>query len=140
MSIYTRGNTYNEAGMYINNYQCCGNLVADPDLRDHNGNPYAKFTIALNKPKQERPIYIDCIAWSNIGAAIGEFCRKGQEVYLSGEIDIKSYNDSKGVTRKSTSLKVREFSAGRSPRAGMDPSPTVSVPKPGRPWVSQRRE
>ncbi len=126
--------------MYINNYQCCGNLVADPDLRDHNGNPYAKFTVALNKPKQERPIYIDCIAWSNIGAAIAEFCRKGQEVYLCGEIDVGSYVDSNNVTRKSISLKVREFSVGRSPRADADPNPAAVVPKPRRPWVSQSRE
>ena len=126
--------------MYINNYQCCGNLVADPDLRDHNGNPYAKFTVALNKPKQERPIYIDCIAWSSVGAAIGEFCRKGQEVYLSGEIDGGSYVDGNGVTRKSISLKVREFSVGRSPRVEAAPNPVVSVPKPRRPWISQKRE
>ena len=126
--------------MYINNYQCCGNLVADPGLFDHKGNPYAKFTVALNKPKQEKPIYIDCIAWGAVGAAVAEFCRKGQEVYLCGEIDVGSYTDSKDVTRKSISLKVREFSVGRSPRAEMNSAPAVSVPKPRRPWVSQRRE
>ena len=126
--------------MYINNYHCCGNLVADPDLRNHNGNPYAKFTVALNKPKQERPIYIDCVAWGTIGTALVEFCRKGQEVYLCGEIDVGSYTDKKDVTRKSISLKVREFSVGRNPRAEANPGTTVSVPKPPRPWVAQRRE
>ncbi len=126
--------------MYINNFQCCGNLVADPDLRDHNGNPYAKFTLALNKPKQERPIYVDCIAWGSTGAGIAEYCRKGQEVYLCGEIDVSSYVDGNGVTRKSISLKVREFSVGRSPRSEPRPASATSIPKPRRPWVSQRRE
>lgn len=126
--------------MYINSYHCCGNLVADPDLRDHHGNPYAKFTVALNKPKQDRPIYIDCVAWSNIGAAVAEFCRKGQEVYLSGEIDVGSYVDKDGITRKSISLKVREFSVGHRPRSDVESSPVVSVPKPRRPEVLQRRE
>ena len=126
--------------MYINNLQICGNLVADPDLRDHNGNPYAKFTVALNKPKQERPIYIDCIAWNNVGASIAEYCRKGQEVYLCGEIDVSSYIDSNGITRKSISLKVREFSVGRNPRPEPRPASVVPVPKPRRPGISQRRE
>lgn len=126
--------------MYVNQFSCCGNLVADPDLRDHKGNPYAKFTVALNKPKQDRPIYIDCVAWGTVGAALVEFCRKGQEVYLCGEIDVKSYADKKDITRKSISLKVREFSAGRNPRPETNPGTTVSVPKPPRPWVAQRRE
>jgi single-stranded DNA-binding protein len=111
--------------------------VSDPDLLEHNGNPYAKFTVALNKPKQDRPIYIDCVAWGSIGAGVAEYCRKGQEVYLCGEINVGSYVDSNGVTRKSISLKVREFSAGRSSRSG---AAAVAVPKPKRPWVSQRRE
>lgn len=126
--------------MYVNNYQCCGNLVAAPVLREHNGSPYAKFTVALNKPKQDRPIYIDCIAWSNIGATIAEYCEKGQEVYLSGEIDVSSYVDSNGVTRKSVSLKVREFSMGRNPRLTTRPAAAAAVPKPKRPWITQRRE
>jgi len=125
--------------MYINNFQCCGNLVADPDLKDHDGNPYAKFTIALNKPKQERPMYLDCIAWSNLGAGIGDYCHKGQEVYLCGELLIGSYVDKNGTNRKSISLKVKEFSVGRN-SSSEQKSTVVSVPKPTRPWVPQRRE
>jgi single-stranded DNA-binding protein len=123
--------------MYINTYQCCGNLVANPQLLEHRGGPYAKFTIALNKPKQERPIYIDCIAWGNLGVNITEYCRKGQEIYVCGEIDVGSYVDSNGITRKAVSLKVREFSAGPSRRENQ---PAAAVPKPKRPWASQDRE
>ncbi len=120
--------------MYINNFSCCGNLVADPDLRDHNGNPYVKFTVALNKPKQERPIYIDCVGWGRVGTGIGEYCRKGQEVYLCGEIDVNSYVDNNGITRKAISLKVKEFSIGRSARSDTRPATAASIPKPRRPW------
>ncbi len=125
--------------MYVNNYQCCGNLVADPDLKDYRGTAYAKFTIALNKPKAEKPIYIPCIAWGSVGSAIAEYCGKGQEVSLCGEIEISSYTDKQGITRQSTSLKVREFSAGRNPRNMVAEVPRPSVPKLS-PWDSQRRE
>ncbi len=125
--------------MYVNNYQCCGNLVANPDLKDYRGTPYAKFTVALNKPKAERPIYISCIAWGNVGSTIAEYCSKGQEIYLCGEIEISSYTDKQGVARQSTSLKVREFSAGRNPKSLIIGVPRPSVPNlPSR--DSQRRE
>lgn len=125
--------------MYVNCFQCCGNLVADPEPKDHKGNPFAKFTIALNKPKQEKPMYLDCVAWGNIGSGIVDYCRKGQEVYLNGELVIGSYTDREGVKRKSIALKVKEFSVGRT--AFLEDKPeTVTVPKPRHPWVGQSRE
>lgn len=113
-------------------------MVADPDYRDHKGNPFAKFTIALNKPKQERPMYLDCVAWGSIGSSIVDYCRKGQEVYLNGELLISTYTDKEGTNRKSFTLKVKEFSLnGLAPR-GEKPA-AAAVPKP-RPWASQGRE
>lgn len=124
--------------MYINTFSCCGNLTADPDLLQYGKNSYVKFTIALNKPRQNKPMYLDCIAWANLSSSIAEFCAKGQEVYLCGELDIGSYIDSNNITRKSISLKVKEFSIGRTSRT--NPNPTICLPKPRRPYISQDRE
>lgn len=114
--------------MYINSFQGCGNLVADPELHYYETTPYTKFTLALNKPRADRPIYIDCIAWGKAGEIIVEYYRKGQEMYASGELDIRSYSDREGITRKSITLKIKEFSGGRTPASG----PVISRMHPPR--------
>lgn len=95
---------------YVNNYQCCGNLVADPKLEEYKGSPYATFIVALNKPGAKKPSYIDCIAWAETALRVLEYCGRGTEVFLSGELETNSFVDAKGLHRKSTSLRIEKFS------------------------------
>lgn len=115
--------------MYVNHFLCCGRLVATPEMRDHKGSSYAKFSIALNKPKSET-VYLDCIAWGQSGSFLAQYARKGQEVFLSGELDIHSYEDKQGVRRRSLTLAVKECSLGSPPREeGTAPIREVSIPR-----------
>ena len=95
---------------YVNNYQCCGNLVADPKLSEHSGSPYATFIVALNKPGAKKPSYVDCIAWAEVALRIADHCFRGTEVFLSGEIETGHYVDTKGSHHKSTSFRIEKFS------------------------------
>lgn len=118
---------------YVNNYQCCGNLVASPLLQDHNGTPYAKFTVALNKPGAKRPVYVDCIAWGRVGSQIGDHCSKGSEVYVSGEVETDNFTDSRGSRHRSTYLKVEKFSCSPNTRS----ADVGNVRKPRPPGVAE---
>lgn len=98
--------------MYVNNFNCCGRLVAHPQVTQNNGNPFVTFTLALNKPKKPEAMYVDCIAWGPRGAAIAEYYRKGQELHITGEIELGSYVDREGIRRKSISVTIEKFSGG----------------------------
>jgi len=124
--------------MYVNLFTCCGRLVADPDLRDHQGSAYAKFSVALNKPRAET-MYLDCIAWGQPGSFLAQYARKGQEVSLVGELDLHNYTDQQGVRRKSITLNVRECSLGALPRAEEPVVREVLIPRPQPPEMPQGR-
>ena len=113
--------------MYVNKFMFCGHLVNDPVLFDYNGSPGARFVVALNKPRSDRAIYIKCVAWRDQASVIAQYCRKGQEIHVGGEVDINSYVDSEGVTRKDFSVTVKEFSMGRIPNETVR---EVEIPKP----------
>lgn len=95
---------------YVNNYQCCGNLTADPILDEYNRIPFAKFVVALNKPGQKKPVYVDCVIWGDLALKVVDYCIRGTEVFLSGEIETGNYVDARGSHHKSTSLRVEKFS------------------------------
>jgi single-stranded DNA-binding protein len=95
---------------YVNNYQCCGHVVADPKPGEHNSGAYATFLVALNKPGAKRPVYVECIAWAESALRVLDHCHKGTEVFLYGELETSNYVDSKGSHRKSTTLRVEKFS------------------------------
>ena len=99
--------------MYANNCNFAGRLVADPHLdQSKPTNPRVTFTIALNKPNKPRAMYLNCVAWGPKAMAIAEYYRKGQILYVSGEMEFGSYADADGITRKSASLIVDRFSGG----------------------------
>lgn len=111
---------------YVNNYQCCGNLTSEPALSEHGGQPYTKFVLALNKPGQKKPTYVDCIAWGDLSLRIVDHCTRGTEVFLSGELETSNYVDARGSHHKSTSLRIEKFSISKRGRGEAE----VALPKP----------
>lgn len=121
--------------MYINNIQVCGNLVADPALDYYHGSPFTKFVLALNPPKKEKTYYIECIAWQGRASTIHQYCQKGQELFVSGEIETRTWTDKNGMNHKSTTLVVEKFSLGKLPRKR-----EVEVRRPAPPLTAERSE
>ena len=99
--------------MYANNCNFVGRLCADPELdQSRPTNLRVTFTIALNKPSRTQAMYLNCVAWGVRASTISEHYRKGQLLSVSGELELGSYTDKSGVTRKSVSLVVEKFSGG----------------------------
>ena len=99
--------------MYVNNCSFVGRLVAAPELdQSQASNPRVTFTLALNKPGKAQAMYISCVAWGTKAMVIAEHYQKGQILAVAGEIDLGSYKDYAGITRKSISLHVEKFSGG----------------------------
>ena len=97
----------------LNLCQFIGRLGNDPEIRySPNGDAVASFSIACGSQwkdkageKQERTEWISCTAWGKLAEIIGEYVKKGSQVYVSGKLKTDKY-EKDGQTRYSTKVIV----------------------------------
>lgn len=102
---------------------CSGRLVADPDLRFTNsGKPVCSLRIATNKRvldkttnqwKNLASYFWNVISW-NDAEAITENLRKGDLVFIQGEMSQREWEDKNGVKR--VEFEITASNVGRSMR------------------------
>lgn len=112
--------------MYLNKYQCCGNLVRDPELIQ-DGATRAKFVVALNNPRKKHPTYVSCVIWGDRAFHFFDNVRKGMSVILTGELETSTFTDERGSYHRATTLVVDTFSV--FPSQHKDPT-DLPVPRP----------
>jgi single-strand DNA-binding protein len=100
-----------------------GNIGGDPEIRTtSNGGRVASFSLATSRSwndqggaKQEKTEWHKCIAWNNstrgsgLADVVEKYVRKGEKVYVEGEIEYRQYQDKEGQTRYVTEIRVREL-------------------------------
>jgi len=89
----------------LNNIILIGRLTRDPELRHTpNGVAVAKFTLAVDRRKvkdREKEVdFIDILAWAKLAEICANYLGKGRLVAVEGRLQIRSYDDSQGVRRK----------------------------------------
>lgn len=100
------------AAKSLNKVMLIGNLGKDPELRyTANGTPVASFSIAtsdswkdLEGNLTERTEWHNIVAWRKLAEICGEWLKKGQKVYIEGNIRNRSYDDKNGVKRYVTEI------------------------------------
>jgi single-strand DNA-binding protein len=135
----------------LNKVILIGNLGADPEIRTTaNGSRMAQFSLATSRQwtnqsgeKQEKTEWHRVVAWERKNAGGGDpfnvierFVKKGEKVYVEGEIQYRSYEDKDGVTKYITEISPRELillgSGGREGGAGGDaPRQRAAAPAQG---------
>jgi single-strand DNA-binding protein len=102
----------------LNKVLLIGNLGKDPEtLRFDNGGMIVKFPLATSESYKDREgRTVERTEWHNIVVGkrgLAEVCekylRKGQKVYLEGEIRTRKWQDKEGNDRYSTEINVREM-------------------------------
>ncbi|HYW33234.1 MAG TPA: single-stranded DNA-binding protein [Gemmatimonas sp.] len=98
-----------------------GNVGSDPELRTvGNGSKVASFSLATGRTwndasgaKQEKTEWHKCIVWGNKAGSLADvvekYVKKGERVYVEGEIEYRQWQDKEGQTRYTTEIKVREL-------------------------------
>jgi single-strand DNA-binding protein len=109
-----------------------GNLGSDPDIRTTGGGTkVAEFSVATSRrwtdksgQQQEKTEWHRIIAWSALADIAEQYLKKGDRVYLEGEIQYRSYEDKDGNTRYITEITAREMImlSGRDAPGGGSPS------------------
>lgn len=96
----------------MNSVDIMGRFTADPELKTtKSGKAVTTFCVAVpkNYSRDEKPNYIDCVAWENRAETICKNFRKGKMIAISGELETRVYEDKQGKTRKVSEVRVEKF-------------------------------
>lgn len=82
-----------------------GRLTRDPEVRyTPEGHPVASFTLAVDRPFKRNATreadFIDVAAWRKLAEVVSTYTAKGQLLTVEGRLEIRSYDDKKGIRRK----------------------------------------
>lgn len=124
----------------LNKATLIGNVGSDPEVRSTtNGGRVATFSLATSSvwndqsgTRQERTEWHRCVAWNQgrqtLADVVERYVKKGEKVYVEGEITYRQWQDKDGQTRYTTEIKVRELILlGGRGAGGEDESPRRSA-------------
>jgi single-strand DNA-binding protein len=110
-----------------------GNVGGDPEVRTvGTGGRVATFSLATGRQwtdqsgnKQEKTEWHRCVVWNSgrgtgLADVVEKYVRKGEKVYVEGEIEYRQWQDKEGQTKYTTEIKVKELMLlGGRPGGGM---------------------
>ncbi len=111
----------------VNKVILLGNLGKDPDLRiTPSGTSVATFSIAVNRNVKEgdswkeQTEWVRCVAWDKQAETIGQYVKKGNQLYVEGRLQTREWTDKENVKRYTTEVVVQEFNliGGKSQSSG----------------------
>jgi len=113
-----------------------GNLGADPEIRSTNsGTRVATLSIATSRQwtnrssgqQEEKTEWHRVVCWDKLADIIERYVKKGDWVYIEGQIEYRKYEDRDGVTKWSTEIRARELiMLGGSGRDTYTDAPSMS--------------
>ncbi|MCW8964326.1 MAG: single-stranded DNA-binding protein [Gammaproteobacteria bacterium] len=131
----------------VNKVILVGNLGKDPDIRyTPGGAAVANVTIATNESwkdkntgeMQEKTEWHNVVFFSRLAEIVGEYLKKGSQVYVEGRLQTRKWQDKSGNDRYTTEIVANEMQmlGGRS-GAGM-PESRPSGPAPMAPQQAEQ--
>lgn len=101
----------------VNKAIIIGNLGADPEIRSiSSGARVANISVATSRrwtdrsgQQQEKTEWHRVVLWEKLADIAEKYLKKGDSVYLEGEIEYRSYDDKDGITRYVTEIRAREL-------------------------------
>jgi single-strand DNA-binding protein len=110
---------------YLNKIQLIGNTGSDATLRHTaGGTAVTNISIAVKHPKRTEPTWMKLTFWGRQAEYVADRVGKGSQLYVEGELDIRTWEDEACVQRTETVIHVREFQvlSYKEPR-GAAPAP-----------------
>ena len=102
----------------INKAIIVGNLGKDPEVRyANNGSAIASITVATSEQwkdkstgeKQEKTEWHRISAFGRLAEIMGEYLKKGSQVYIEGRIQTRKWQDKSGQDRYTTEIIANEL-------------------------------
>ncbi len=132
----------------LNRAMLIGNVGGEPEIRTvGSGGKVATFSLATSRTwndqsgnKQEKTEWHRCVVWNNsrgsgLADVVERYVKKGEKIYVEGEIEYRQWQDKENQTRYTTEIRVRELMLlGGRPGGGGDdmgsaPSRSAAAPR-----------
>ena len=125
----------------VNKVILVGNLGKDPEVRAlENGVKVARFSLATSESYTDRQSgqrvdqteWHNIVIWRGLAEVAEKYLRKGNQVYIEGKLQTRSYQDKEGVTKYSTEVVAQNMtmlggrSDGASSSSGSDSYATTT--------------
>jgi len=95
----------------MNSHFIHGRLARNPEFTQ--GSETTKdrcnFTVATDRRYGDEADFFDCVIFGKRAGVVDKYFKKGSEIVLIGEGQIRSYEDKNGVKRRSYSVVVQDF-------------------------------
>lgn len=110
--------------MNVNSATLIGRVTKTPELKvTPGGTPVTKFSLATNHTykdkngdKKEMAQFHNCVAWGKTAEVINQYVTKGQELYVCGRIEYRSWDKQDGTKGYMTEIIVDQFQFGAKPK------------------------
>ena len=104
----------------LNKAMIIGNLGSDPEIRTTaSGARVANFSVATSRSwtgrdgtQQEKTEWHRIVAWEkpfNLVDVVEKYVKKGDKLFIEGEIEYRTYEDKEGNTRYITEVRARDI-------------------------------
>lgn len=91
-----------------------GNITRDPELSETNsGVAVCRFSIAVNRRRasddaEQQTDFFNVTVWRGLAETVARYCKKGNKVAVSGQIQIRQYEDREGAKKTSVDVMAEE--------------------------------
>ncbi len=134
----------------VNKVILVGNLGKDPEIRyTPSGSAVANVTIATSDQwkdkqtgeQQERTEWHRVVFFNRLAEVVGEYVKKGQQIYVEGRIQTRKWQDQSGQDRWTTEIVANEMQMlGGRGGGGSDQGMDQSAPPQQRPAPQQQAQ
>lgn len=102
----------------LNIFLCTGRLGRDPELRHlPNGDAALNVSIAVGKKwkdkasgeTKEQTTWVRCSMFGKTAELMCQYAKKGTQVRITGELQVRKFTDKDGAEKESTEIRVSEF-------------------------------
>ena len=116
-----------ELNMNRNLHIIIGRISKDPELRANStGVQVAQFGVATNRKKsdgKEETQFHNVVAFGKQAEIIHKFLKKGDEIYVEGRVQTRSYDHPDGTKKWMTETILEKFEFGRKKGDGKESDP-----------------
>jgi single-strand DNA-binding protein len=106
-----------EMGRGLNKVMLIGNLGRDPEMRyTPSGKPVTSFSMASSRSwvssdgeRREETEWFNVVAWGNLAEICNQHLSRGQQVYIEGRLQTRSWEDNNGQRHFRTEVVANEM-------------------------------
>lgn len=101
----------------MNSCNFTGRLPRDAELKEVGENKVCNFTVAsdVGYGDNKKTLWIECAIWGKKGEALNGYLKKGQQVFIDGELSSREY-EKDGVNKTVFTLRVNNLDFGSAPK------------------------